>query len=328
MTPKFAFLIHPLAGFQRRLIGVRRLHVPLIGGGPGGVDVVGPAAKIWLDTAAGRVHGVIVAVPDLADQLVVDQARALALQERAAHAAIAAGADVIGLGNALAVVAGRGKELAARVPVPVTTGQASTAWACAAITRLVLAERGLPRGPVGVLGFAGTVGDAVAASLRDTRVDVRVEAPGAALAKRAAALGAVAGSLDDVLGCPVLVGAATTGPLLAPERLRPGTILVDLALPPTLSAGPLPAGVRIVRGEALSVPGRMGGRFWGRLWLLLAAYGRGCVYACLAEPAAMALTGARGWSEGRRLDPDRVAAAGEALRALGFTPVVRATARR
>ena len=320
--PRFAFLIHPLVPFHQRLVAARRLHVPGMLGRDGGVDVVGPGAVVRMATAAGDVEALIIGVPDLPVQLVSDQNRALALGLRAIHAAEAHGASVIGLANALGVVAGRGAMLQHQTSLPVTSGQAATAWACAEITRSALVRAGVPRGPVGVLGFVGTVGDAVAALLAAGGIDVRVEAIGPAVARRAEAVGCRAEPLDQILAeCRVLVGAATTGPNLAPSRVRPGTVLVDLALPPTLEPGPLPQGFTRISGEALTAPGHLRGGFWGSLWLYFAGYGKGRVFACFAEPAAMALTGERNFSGGRRLDLDRVRAVGSVLRHLGFRTV-------
>ena len=246
---RFAFLIHPLAPWHRRLLGARRLHAPAMLGGRADSDLVGPIAEIRIESRLGPIEGRVIGVPDLAALLVEDQERALQLEERAMHTAIQHGCEVIGLGNALAVVASRGKELQRLSPVPVTTGHASTAWCFAEITRRVASERA--RGPIGVLGFAGTVGDAVAAKLRADGFEVRVDASGSAGIKRAAALGAIPGTVDDVLGaCRLVVGASTTGPSVSPTKVRPNTVLVDLALPPTLMPGPLPAGFRAVKGEA------------------------------------------------------------------------------
>jgi predicted amino acid dehydrogenase len=305
---------------------VRQLHLPLVQNLPVGIDGVGGSVDLRLHTPAGEVYGSIVAVPDLAPQLLEEQARALELEVRAARVAIADGASVIGLGNALAVVAGRGKELAERVPIPVTTGQTATAWACAAIVREALGGR---RPPIGVIGFAGTVGDAVAAALRDSGHEVWVAAEGGASIRRAQALGCQVEPMQDLLRrCRWLVGASTTGPVLRPDQLAPDTTLIDVALPPTLAPGPRPRGVREIKGEVLRAPGPIHGGFWGRIWLTLADYGRGCVYACLAEPAAMALTGEIPPGLGRRIEPDRLARTGAVLTRLGFVPVLRSVRRR
>lgn len=315
MKPSFAFLIHPLVPWQRRLLGVRFRDPDLLSGA--GSDVVHRVATISVDTAIGPVSGHIIGVPDLPAELVGDQARALDLQLRAARIAADRGATVIGLGSALAVVAGRGSALAERVGTPVTTGHASTAWAA---TELMLQASGDE--PVGVLGFSGTVGDAVARRLTAHRT-VWVEAASAAARKRAEAVGCSPAGRDEVLRrCRVVLGAGTTGPNLPPSALHPGTTLVDLANPATVEPGPRPPGVVVLAGETLAWPGRVHGRFWGRLWRLFAGYERGTAYACLAEPLAAVATGGGPWSHGRRLDPDAVDAAGEALLRVGFRPVL------
>ncbi len=316
----FAFLVHPLRRWQRPLLGVRLLHLPLFLGHDAGIDGVGAVARVDVETAAGWCRGLVVSVPDTAERLAAEQGRALAHQERAAQVAMGVGVRAIGLGNALAVVAGRGKALAERTATPVTTGNASTAWACATITKQVLADRGAPRGPVGLLGFRGTVGEAVAATLAADGVEVFVDVAGRA-ARTAEQLGCVPVSLDDLLRRPsVFVGASTTGPVIPAARLPTGAILVDLALPPTLEPGPRPSGLRVVAGERLRLPGAVRRDVWGAIWLALARYGRGCVFACFAEPIAIALGGVV--PSGRHLSVDDVAAAGAQLSRLGFRPVV------
>jgi predicted amino acid dehydrogenase len=319
LKASFAFLIHPLVPWQRRLLGVRFRDADLLAGAPS--DAVRRVARISVDTALGPVAGSIIGVPDLPGELVADQARALELQVRAGALAQAHGARVIGLGSALAVVAGRGAALADHLSARVTTGHASTAWAA---TELILQASGDE--PVGVLGFTGTVGDAVAGRLAGHR-EVWVEATGRAARSRAQALGCHPVDREALLArCRVILGASTTGPDLAPPALREGTVLVDLANPSTLEPGPRPAGVVVLAGETLAWPGRVHGRLWGNLWRAFAGYERGTAYACLAEPLAAVATGSGPWSDGRRLDPLAVDAAGDALTRVGFRPVL--TARR
>lgn len=310
--------MHPLAGWHRRIGGVRRGHLGLAWDRDAGIEAVGLSARFTLPTHAGEVEVLIIAVPDLVDRLVADQRRALALQVRAAQIAESLGASAIGLGSALAVVAGRGEALREHTRLPVTTGHAATAWAAGVILRqqLVGAE------PVGVIGFKGAVGDAVAARLAAEGREVWVDAVGPAATRRARELGCQA---DDPVGVArrarVLLGASTTGPVLEPRQMPPDRVLVDLALPPTLAPGARPPGLRVIGGETLSVPGPIRAGFWGQVWLGMANYGRGRVFACLAEPMAMALGGHPGWSQGRRLAPEAVADVGATLTGLGYRPV-------
>jgi predicted amino acid dehydrogenase len=303
-------------------MGVRRLHLPLTLNQPVSTDAVGVTARLRFTTQLGEVHGLIVGIPDLPEQLVANQGRALAMQRRGADCAIALGVRAIGLGSALAVVAGRGRALGAELTTPVTTGHAATAWATACIADEVLANQ---REPVGVLGFKGPVGDAVTRQLVETGHEVWVHASGAAAARRATQVGAMqAESVGEVAQrCRVLVGCNTTGPVLEPTAVRDNTVLIDNALPRTLAPGPSPPGLVIVPGETLAPPHRVRAGFWGQVWLGLAGYGRGVIYACLAEPLAMSVLGEGSYSGGRRLDLERVRAAGDALIRLGFTPVAR-----
>ena len=313
--PRFAFVIHPLAPWQRRLLGIRHRDLALLRQRES--DRVRKVATLCIDTRSGPVTGLILSVPDLPEDLVTDQQRAVELQIRAVQLASELGATAVGLGSALAVVGGRGEVAAESVRIPVTTGHASTAWACA---QLALQVSGAE--PVGVLGFRGTVGDAIAGVLAPER-EVLVEARGTADARRAKALGVTPVATDELLSrCRVVVGASTTGPSLDPSALRPGTTLLDLANPLTLRPGESPSGTVVLAGETLAWPGRVHGRFWGRIWRLVAAYEGGLAYACLAEPLMMAATGQPSPSLGRRLDPDAVHRCGEALTALGFSPTL------
>ncbi len=162
MKPGFAFLVHPLLHWHRRVMGVRRGHIGLALDHSAGIEAVGVAGSLTMPSNQGPVTGLIVAVPDTAAGLTSDQSRALAHQIRAAEIAIEHGVGAIGLANALGVVAGRGRFLAEQAPVPVTAGHAATAWAAIEITTMVAARQ---PGPIGVLGFKGTVGEAVAAAL-------------------------------------------------------------------------------------------------------------------------------------------------------------------
>ncbi len=318
----FAFLIHPLRRWHRRILGVRRGNPTLTIGGPAFIESVGVIGDVWLPTADGPARGLVVGVPDVAGDLAADQQRAFAYQVRAARIAVEHGVRAIGLANALGVVAGRGSALAEVVDVPITPGHAATSWAATEITLKVLRQTG---GPVGVLGFKGTVGDAVAAGLSDAGHRVLVDASGAAAVRRARQLGCEPVPVAELAAVArVIVGASTTGPVLDPVLVRGRTTLVDLALPPTLQPGRRRPDLSVVAGEALTLPGRVRADFWGRIWLWMAQYGRGCVFACLAEPMAMARTGAQDFSAGRKLDLLKVRELGRVLVELGYQPVVRA----
>jgi predicted amino acid dehydrogenase len=155
-----------------------------------------------------------------------------------------------------------------------------------------------------VLGGRGAVGRAVAEVLGEDGLDVTLDP-------------------EDVHGFPVVVGAATTGGVLAPSALDPDATLVDVALPPTLAGRP-PDTLRVYAGESLALPHDWRRDVWGHLFHVFAGYGHGSVYACLVEPLLALRSGrAKAFAQGRRVGSDAVRAFGAAAREAGFSPQVR-----
>jgi len=269
-----------------------------------------PVCSLALD---GVAEGVVVGVPMIPEDLLIDQARAVDRMERAV--ALAGRVDAVGLGSLCAVVGGRGDELASRLSVPVTNGGAATAWAILENTSEVLKRR--PGGRVAVLGARGPVGQAVAASLAAAGVNVCVDHPRAG---KGLDVESAAGPQEAVRGCQIVVGAGPTGGTLPARALEPGTIVVDVAIPGTLVGRPDPT-VKILAGEAVSFPDHWTRGFWGHLYHLLSGYGPSQVFACLLEPLVLAVEGrAKPFSVGRKIDVEDVAAFGAAATRLGFRP--------
>ena len=278
-VPRFACLVHPLVPLAQRLMGARFGRPGLALGLRDGRD---PDDCCELARLRYRgVEGVVIGVPWLPEQLLADQEGALRSMQRAVQ--IAGPVSHVGLGSVLSVVAGRGSALEALVGIPVTTGNAATAWAAWRIAEQVRAGQ-----KVGVIGAKGTVGRALVPLL-----------------------GADADP-QDLREYRVLVGTHTTGGTVAPDRLGPGTTLVDVALPPTLSGPPGP-GVTVLPGERLPLPAGWERDAWGWVFHVAAGYGINHVYACLLEPLVAVLEG-RGtaWQQGRNLSPDTVRAFGDA----------------
>ncbi len=280
MPRRFAFVVHPLVPVARTIYALRTGRPGLAlarrdGSSPDDVSVI---ARVGFRD----VEGVIVGVPMLPEQLLSDQAAALRAMTRAVQ--VVSPVDVVGLGSVLSVVAGRGAALQEATGVPVTTGNAATAWAAWRAVERVRAGR-----PVAVIGARGAVGR-VLVELLDADPDPA-----------------------ELRDYPVVVGANTTGGAVDPSRLAPGTTLVDVALPRTLS-GPPPAGVTVVPGERLPLPVGYRRDLWGHLFHVVAGYGHGHVYACLLEPLVAVLAGRRTpWAQGRSLSTDTVRAFGVAM---------------
>lgn len=312
--PRFAFLVHALSVPHQRVLGLRHFTPGLAFGRRDGTSPydLGEVARVGLKNL---VDGVVVDVPMTPAQMLEDQGRALARMERLVQSLQRSEpVHAVGLGSLCAVVAGRGSALAERVDVPITTGGAATAWSLLENTRAVLAVR---PGPVAVLGSRSPVGRAVAALLSADGVPVVVD-------NKRAARGLPVEVADSpeaaAASCRVVVGAGPTGGTLAPESLQPETVLVDVAIPST-PAGPVGAGVRVLAGEAVSVPRSWSRGGWGRVYQVLAGYGPFQVYACLIEPLVMAAQGRKKpFALGRNLDPDDVVRFGEAALAYGFAP--------
>ena len=223
----FAFLVHPLTPFQRRVMGVRRAH---FGAAIGLKSPDLQAGDLCRFEVGETLEGRVIALPLLPDTLLDDQGGAVEAMKQVTDAL--EGVQAVGLGSLLAVVGGRGEELARRVEVPITTGAAATAWAAAGNALEVARSKGEER--VAVLGFGGAVGEAVARVLVRDGLEVLAVGTGMAPQRRAAELGISLCSVEAALDATrVVVGAATSGGSLSPDSLQPETVLVDVALPST-----------------------------------------------------------------------------------------------
>lgn len=277
-----------------------------------GMNQVGRIAEVGIP---GVAMGDIISIALAPDQMLADQMLALTRMWRAAR--LVPDAQAVGLGSLCAVVAGRGEELAGRLDVPVTTGAAATAWAMHHNTLAVLDGLGQGRGSVAIIGSNGPVGRAVAALLVEDGVKVRVDSRRGG---RKLDVQVCDGPDDAARGCPVVVGAGPTGNTLSPSALAPGAVVVDVALPATLT-GPAPAGCHVLAGEAVVPPPTWHRRVWGRLFHVFAGYGPRQVFACLMEPLIIVASGRqRPYALGRQLAVEDVRELGERALALGFRP--------
>jgi predicted amino acid dehydrogenase len=326
---RFLFLVHPLTEFHRRVIAARTASWRLLTGRSDGLDPgeVAPLCRISHEQGGRRVEGVVLSVPMLPAQILENQEAALRGM-RAAVAAAGGGVDAVGLGSLLAVAAGRGSALQERIWQPVTTGGAATAWAASENALSLAKGLGLrPADPMAVLGFGGAVGAAIVERLRARGAQrLQVEAVGPHL-RKAERLG-LEGHPDArsaVRGCRVIVGASSAGGILRCADLDPGSLLLDVALPPTLldASNASQRGIEILAGEALALPPGYGRGGWGHLYHLLAGYGPSHLFACVVEPLVMAFEGrSTPFAQGRRIDLASVDALGEGATRAGFRPVL------
>ncbi len=314
--PRFAFVVHALTPFHRRVLGLRMVAPSLALGREDGTSPwrMGRVARLSLD---GVAEGVILGVTLDPAQMLADQERAVTRMERVVRMELdREPLDAVGLGSLCAVVGGRGEALAERLPMPVTTGGAATAWALFENTLTVLRARGV-EGPVAVCGSTSPVGKVVAALLAGEGLEVHVDGKRGGKGQRITVCDSPAAAAR---GCPVVVGAGPTGGTLEPAALNDDAVLVDVALPETLTGRPPPR-ARVLAGEAVEMPPGWRRDGWGHLYHLLAGYGPTQVFACLIEPLVLAVTRrGRPFALGRRLEVDDVREFGRAASALGFRP--------
>ena len=293
-------------------MGVRSLRLNTALGRADGL-ALGDVTTICHLGLRGVAEGVVVNVPMTPDQMLADQEGALSRMMRAA--ALAGPVSAIGLGSLCAVVAGRGEALAEKVSPPVTTGGAATAWALWQNTLSVLAVR---PGPVAIIGSSGAVGGAVAALLAADGVALRLDHPRAA--RGLSGVVGAAGPAEAVEGCDIIVGAGPTGATLPAEAVRPGAVIIDVALPAT-ARGTLPRGVRVLAGEAVSLPPGWQRDGWGWFYHILAGYGPTQVFACLVEPLVLAAIGRdRPFAFGRKIELEAIREFATAAEGFGFRP--------
>ncbi len=323
---RFVFLVHPFTDPVRRAAALRTAR-PRLGLAPRRTPVLDdarPICRLLLDTPGRLVEGVVVTVPLLPHEILDDQAAALTMM-RAAVARAGGAVDVVGLGSVLAVVAGRGTALQEHLWQPVTTGAAATAWAAAENAKAAARAMGTwPRGPIAVLGHRGTVGEAVIELLQHDGAQCLRVAARDAQARRAEKKGLFPRSDEAaaVAGCPVVVGASTTGGILSPAAMARGAVLVDVAIPRTLSGIPR-RDTRVLAGEAVIPPPSYRRGHWGALYHLLAGYGPAHLFACLVEPMLMASEGRREpFAQGRRVASRDLRDIRRIATARGFRPVL------
>ena len=263
-----------------------------------------------------EILGEVVCVPLLPEQLLSDQQLALDRMLRAVRHAAKDGIfpSAVGLGSLCAVVAQRGEALQQHLDVPVTTGNAATAWT---LFRNILGQAGQDPGEIGIVGSGSPVGLATSTLLASKGLTIRVDSKKAA---RASGGSYFPTSEEAVAGCRVVAGCGPTGPILEPRALASGCRLVDVALPSTLRGRP-PKGAAVYAGEAMSMPGNWHRGYWGPLYHMVSGYGYSTVLACLVEPLAVVWGGLdHPLAQGRKVDQSHAAEFGMLAEQMGFLP--------
>jgi len=227
------------------------------------------------------------------------------------------GARIVGLGAFTKVVGDAGVTLARRASIPVTTGNSLTIAATLETAKLTARRMGwkdLASGKAMVVGATGSigsvcsrllaaaVGDVVLVSIEPDRLialkqKIERETPGARVELDT--------STPRRLGDCDLVVTATSAfgqRVLDVSQCKPGAVILDVALPPDISAeeAAVRPDVLVVESGEVLIPGPV--RFSFDIGLP-----RGVAYACLAEAALLAMEGRfECFTLGRDVDPARV----------------------
>ncbi|MFP4321845.1 MAG: shikimate dehydrogenase [Anaerolineales bacterium] len=240
------------------------------------------------------------------------------------HMAERLGAQIMGLGAFTSVVGDAGATVAQRLDIPVTTGDSYTVYVAVEAVRQAAQEMGfaLAGARVAVVGATGAIGAAASQILAREAQELiligrRSEAV-AATREACEGLGArVRGStaITDIYPADVIISASSAvGPLIEPEHLKPGAVVLDVALPADVSRRVWQErdDVLVVEGGMVEVPGAVDfGINFG--------LPPGKAYACMAETMALALEHRlEDYTIGRDLNPERILEIGEIATRHGF----------
>jgi predicted amino acid dehydrogenase len=321
---RFAFVLHPLTvdylanhpryrwtrHLPKQLVEVGAAHMP--------AARVGRVAGGQSPTTGQPIEGLIYALGTTPRQMLrrapeftyrrLDQAIRDAAKE---------GAQIVGLGAFTKVVGDAGVTVASRASIPVTTGNSLTIAATLETAKLTAKRLGWPnlaRGRAMIVGATGSIGSVcsrlLAAAVHDV-VLVSIE-PDRLVALKQKILEETPGtkveldtSTQRLLGeCDLIVTATSAfgQRVLDVSQCKPGAVILDVALPPDISAeeAAVRPDVLIVESGEVMIPGPVNFSFDIGL-------PPGVAYACLAEAALLAMEGRfECFTLGRDLAPERV----------------------
>lgn len=339
---KFAFIVHPLSdetktfmhwdrsrGLNRHVgadllqlcaavhdsmtgqesVGRPSLHVHVADEMTGLVSWTGASAE-------GRVYE----IPLDAYEILADPVRAMEFVEDATQRAVDWGARVIGLGSLTGIIGGQGTYLAERCPVAVTTGNSLTVYA--ALRNLyqaaLEAEVELQNESVAVIGIPGSISAAAARLLAPHcgKLVIVGRRPSSRAEQLAAELDAeLVFDIEAALAkSRVVLSATSTGNCIHQSWLRPGALLIDVAVPTDVCGNtPERSDVLILSGGLTRVPDTM------PLNSVLLGFHQGVIPSCLGETLVLALEHREEcFSLGRNLEIDGVQEIGAIATSHGF----------
>ena len=333
---RFAFVLHPLTVdyvarhpryawtrfVPRRMLEVGAAHLPALCVG----TVTGGRSR-----ATGRpVDGLIYALGATPRQMLTRRPEFTYTRlDHAIRDAARRGAEIVGLGAFTKVVGDAGVTVAKRAPIPVTTGNSLTIAATLETAKLAVGRMGwrdLAHGRAMIVGATGSIGSVcsrlLAAAVKDV-VIVSVE-PARLRALERTILQETPDALVEVdvstakrIGeCDLIVTATSAfgQRVLDVSQCKPGAVILDVALPPDISAeeAAVRPDVLVVESGEVLIPGPV--RFSFDIGLP-----PGVAYACLAEAALLAMEERfECFTLGRDVPPERVKEIYRLFRKHGF----------
>jgi predicted amino acid dehydrogenase len=321
---RFAFVLHPLTvdyigrhpafGWTRSLprnlveLGAAYLPARLVGSAKGARSpATGQKADGLIYALGATPRQMLTRAPEFTYHRLHD-----ALRDAAKR-----GARIAGLGAFTKVVGDAGVTVAKRSPIPVTTGNSLTIAATLETAKLAAKRVGwsdLARGKAMIVGATGSIGSVcsrlLAAAVKDVvlvsiepdrlsalRQKILLETPDAAV-ETDVTTARHAGECDLIVTATSAFGLR----VLDVSQCKPGALILDVALPPDISAqeAAVRPDILVVESGEVVLPGPV--RFSFDIGLP-----PGVAYACLAEAALLALEERyECFTLGRDIQPGRV----------------------
>ncbi len=286
------------------------------------------------------------------EQLLENQTRAVDLVVEACCQAKEWGAEIVGLGAMTAVVGSRGKEINLNSPVPVTTGNSLTVYSSLKTFKEVVKklEIDIYAQKIVIVGFPGSITLAIAKTLLKEGLKlVLVSRRQTRFLQRFLSDldGTRQGNVEITRDLPaalsrgkIIFSATSTGNIIDPDSLQPGSIVFDIAQPrDVIRKRAKRKDVLILDAGTVSLPKTNGRSIhsvslpffsfvpfpiwaWEYCSILFANYsGVGPLYipSCLAETITLALEERKeSFSIGRELDLQKIEEIGELSEKHGF----------
>lgn len=271
-------------------------------------------------------EGTIHYLPRTAEEILSDVIGSLREVRAAVNGLHDSGAKIVGLGGATSIIGGRGSQIASQGPVAVTSGNSLTAFAALEALKQVVSVLDVSPGsePVVIIGYPGSIGLALTRILLAEGHCVAVVHRATASPERLSAYlpsehskrVSFHSDLEDLYPeHRIYLSATSTGDVIDPAALRPGSVVIDVALPRDVTSDGGRSDILIVDGGFVSA---------GEDVVFGAAVGGLApsrqINACVAETMVLALEQrAESFSIGRNLSSEGILEIGRLAVHHGFT---------